>query len=268
MPDRNATAAEIAEYLDGASEETVEFIMDELRQIGGAKALSAVAKAARGSDATLKEYATQALGGWLDTSPAPVLLELARSEGNGKYGVRGIRAYIRLARQFSMPEQDRAAMCRTALETAKRDAERKLVLEVLQRYPSVAGLEIAVDAAKIPSLKNEAAETALVLAEKIGGKSADVKTLLAQIDRDPVEVEIIKAEYGAGNRLKDVTSTLRRHVHGLPLIVLPSSRYNSAFGGDPAPKTVKQLKIEYRINGKAGSVSLPENASILLPMPR
>ena len=32
------------------------------------------------------------------------------------------------------------------------------------------------------------------------------------------------------------------------------------------PGTPKQLKIRYRLNGKAGEVSFPENATILLPM--
>jgi hypothetical protein len=52
------------------------------------------------------------------------------------------------------------------------------------------------------------------------------------------------------------------------LIVLPSASYNSAFGGDPASGTVKQLKIQYRINGKPGEVSLPEDATIMLPTPK
>jgi len=268
MPQRDATAARLAMYLNGASQQTVEFLMEELRLIGGPQALATVARSAKGSQATLKEYATQALGGWLDTSAAPVLLDLARSEGTGKYGVRGMRGYIRLIRQFSMPEEDRAKMCRAALQTARRDAEKKLVLEVLQRYPGVDSLRIAVDAAKDPAVKNEAAAAAIMIAQKIGGKAGDVKTLLAQIRHDPVKIEIVKAEYGAGTKQKDVTAMLRRHVRDFPLIVLPSPKYNTAFGGDPAPGTVKQLKIEYKIDGKPGEVSLPENATVLLPTPK
>ncbi|NQU25886.1 MAG: HEAT repeat domain-containing protein [Candidatus Nealsonbacteria bacterium] len=268
MPDRDATAARLAIFLNGASEETVEFLMEELRLIGGPKALATVALAAKGRSATQKEYATQALGGWLDTSAAPVLLDLAKAEGTGKYGIRGMRGYIRLIRQFSMPERQRAEMCRTALQTARRDAEKKLVLEVLQRYPDVDSLKIAVAAAKDPALKIEAAATALIIAQQIGGKSGDVKTLLAQVGQDPVKIEIVKAEYGAGVKMKDVTATLRRHARDLPLIVLPSPKYNTAFGGDPASGSVKTLKIQYKIDGKPGEVVLPENATILLPTPK
>ena len=43
---------------------------------------------------------------------------------------------------------------------------------------------------------------------------------------------------------------------------------NSSFGGDPAPNAVKQLKIQYKINGKAGEATFAENALIVLPMPK
>ncbi|NQT35838.1 MAG: PBS lyase, partial [Planctomycetes bacterium] len=214
------------------------------------------------------EYATQALGAWLDTSAAGVLLKLAKSEGDSKYGIRGMRGYIRLARQFSKPEEQRARICRTALATAARDAEKVLVLEVLKRYPSVESLKIAVEVGKTPSLKSQAAAAAILIAEQVGGKRADVAALLAQVGQDPVEVEIIKAQYGAGEKQKDVTETLRRHVGKLPMIALPASKYNTVFGGDPAPGTPKQLKIQYRIDGKPGEATFAENATVLLPVPK
>ena len=67
---------------------------------------------------------------------------------------------------------------------------------------------------------------------------------------------------------KDVTELLRRHVRGLPLIALPSPKYNAAFGGDPAPGIVKQLKIQYRMDGKEGEATFGEDAAIMLPVPK
>ncbi len=268
MPNRDATAAKLAGYLADAPEETVAFVMDELRTLGGVKALALVAEAVESGDELSIEYATQALGAWLDTSAAGVLLKLAKSEGDSKYGIRGMRGYIRLARQFSMPEEQRARICRTALATAARDAEKVLVLEVLKRYPSVESLRIAVEAGKTPSLKSQAAAAAILIAEQVGGKRADVESLLAQVGQDPVDVEIIKAQYGAGEKQKDVTKTLRRHVRKLPMIALPTPKYNTVFGGDPARGVPKQLTIQYRINGKPGEATFAENATIVLPMPK
>ena len=65
-----------------------------------------------------------------------------------------------------------------------------------------------------------------------------------------------------------MTESVRQHVRGFPLIVLPSSKYNAAFGGDPARGVVKQLKVQYRMNGKAGEASFEENATIVLPAPK
>jgi hypothetical protein len=61
---------------------------------------------------------------------------------------------------------------------------------------------------------------------------------------------------------------IQTHASDVPLITLPSPRYNESFGGDPSPGYVKQLKIQYRINGKPGEASFAENALIFLPLPK
>ncbi|MAD80240.1 MAG: hypothetical protein CMJ50_05260, partial [Planctomycetaceae bacterium] len=265
MTDRDATASKLATYLDDASEETVDFVMDELRIVGGDQALATVSNAVGGSDATRKDYATRALGQWLDTSAAPVLLDLAKDEGGGKFGIRGMRGYIRLARQFSMPDAQRLAMCRTALAVATRTAEKKLVLAVLARYPSAEMLDLAITTSKEPSLKGDAATAALAIAEKTD--VAVDQAFMARLGLAPVKLQITKAEYGAGSRLKNVTAILRRSARGYPLIVLQSPSYSESFRGDPAPGSPKQLKIQFRIDGKPNEASFDEDAAILLPIP-
>lgn len=265
MPDRDATAKKIASYLDGASEESVKFLMNELRTVGGQEALKIVASAARGGNPMMKEYATQQLGGWLDTSAAPVLLELAKSEGEGKYGIRGLRGYIRLIRQFSMPDEQRLTMARIAMGLATHDDEKKLVLRAIERYPGVATLKIVVEASKDPALRDTAAGVAMAMAQKLRPRTPEIRALLAQAGQQPVKLEILKAEYGAGTTWKDVTAILKKRARNLPLIILPKEGYNASFGGDPVPGTPKVLKIHYRIDGKDGQVTLRENDMILLP---
>ena len=100
-----------------------------------------------------------------------------------------------------------------------------------------------------------------------GISRAELGKALAQAGHKPVEVEIVQAEYGAGDKTKDVTAMLRKYTKKYRIIFLPGANYNESFGGDPAPNIAKQLKIRYRINGKEGEVSLGENAMIVLPMP-
>ena len=83
-----------------------------------------------------------------------------------------------------------------------------------------------------------------------------------------MKLEIVKAEYGVGTTQQDVTAVLRKQAGDLPLITLASANYNASFGGDPLPGSAKQLKVQYRINGKAGEASLAEDAHIIFPMPK
>jgi len=268
MPDREACAAKLVAAMSRASVPAKCTLLEILGAMGGAKALEAMGAAAKDPSAELQDTASRLLGEWMDLDAAPVLLDLAKTAPEDKYKIRALRGYIRLVRQFTVPDPQRAEMCRAAMETAERDAEKKLVLEVMERYPSIDMLKLAVAMAKDPALKSDAAGISLVIAQKIGGGSIDVQKLLAQVGHEPVKVEIIKAEYGAGTTFRDVTEILRRSVRDLPLIVLPSPSYNTSFGGDPVPGTVKQLKVQYRLNGKPGEATFPENATIMLPVPK
>jgi hypothetical protein len=108
----------------------------------------------------------------------------------------------------------------------------------------------------------------LAIAQKLGGKAAEVPELLAKFGLEKVKLEIVKAEYGAGATQKDVTELLQKQASDSPLISLPQPGYNASFGGDPAPGTAKQLKVQYKMNGKAGEASFAEDALILLPVPK
>ena len=267
MPNGEACAAKLVAAISEASVSAKCTVLEILGAMGNKTALEALGTAAKDDSPQLQDTASRLLGEWMTVDAAPVLLDLAKTGPSDKYKIRAMRGYIRLVRQFVIPNPQRVKMCRAALETAQRDAEKKLALEVMARYPSLDMLKLALDATKVPSLKKDATGVSLAIAQKIRGKPGDINKLLAQIGQAPVKVQILKAEYGAGAKFKDVTGLLKRHVRDFPLIVLPKSSYNASFGGDPVPGTTKQLKIQYRINGKDGAASFPENATIMLPIP-
>jgi hypothetical protein len=268
MPEREECAAILAGALDQASTSAKEAILDTLKEMGGKTALETVARMAKSQDSQMQDTASRILGEWMSADAGPVLLDLAK-DPQSQHRVRALRGYIRLPRQFGlqMSDQQRVEMCGKAWEAAERDAERELVLQVVERYPSIGMLRLAVEATKNEALKEYAAAVAMSVAQKIrGGPKA--KELLQQMRRKPVKIEIIKATYGAGDRRKDVTAILKKHVSDFPLIALPSSRYNAAFGGDPAPNVPKTLKVQYQIDGEKGDAEFKENESILLPTPK
>ncbi len=267
MPDREGCADELALQLGKAPQGARPALLDTLAAVGGTRALKAMADSAKGKDPQLQDLSTKHLGTWMTADAAPVLLDLATA-GPDAYKLRSLRGYIRIARQFVLPEDERLEMCKQALATARQPAEQKMVLGILARYPSVAGLKMAIDAEKTPALKEEARNTALAITAKLGAKAPEAKALLEKLDLGSAKVEIVKATYGAGTNQKDVTEVVKKHAAGLPLITLPGDTYNGAFGGDPAPGVAKQLKVQYKLNDKAGEATFAENALIVLPLPK
>lgn len=267
MPDRDACAEVLATALDRSPAATKSILLEILGEVGGTKALKTVGAAAKSADATLQDVGSRLLGKWNSVEAAPVLFDLAKTAPREQYQVRALRGYIGLARKFAMPEEQRVEMCQKAFDAARQPAEQKLVLDVLKLHPSVEGLKLAIKALQVPELKTDANQVTLTIAQKLG-KSPEVGDLISKIGLDKVKVEIVKAEFGAGANQKDVTALLKKHAGDLPIITLPSESYNAAFGGDPAPNAKKQLKVQYKINGKAGEASFAEDALIILPMPK
>jgi HEAT repeat protein len=268
MPQREECAAQLVAAMAKSPMETRSSLLEILGAMGGTKALETMVAAVKGNDAELQETASKLLGEWMTIDAAPALLDLTKTAPGDKYRGRALRGYIRIARQFIMPDAPRAEMCQQALDAATRGEDQKSVLVVLERYPSVDTLKVVAKAIQIPALKDDATRVALAIAQKLGAASGDLPALLATIGLGPMKVEIVKAEYGAGTLQKDVTALIQQQVRDLPLITLPSTNYNASFGGDPAPGTVKQLKVQYRIDGKAGEALFAENAVIMLPVPK
>jgi hypothetical protein len=181
MPEREACAEKLAMALAEAPAGAKEAILKTLASMGGPKALQTVGAAANSADAQMQDAATRLLGSWMTVDAGPVLLELATAP-DSPYKIRALRGYIRLVRQFLMPDAQRVAMSRQAWKAAQRDAERKLVLQVIKRYPSAPMLQLAIEATNNPTLKEEATAVALAVAQKVGGQ-VDTKELLKQLEQ-------------------------------------------------------------------------------------
>ena len=150
MPDREVCASQLSAALAKAPQSAKGELLEILGEVGGANALATIGAAVKGSDPELQDTGSRLLGEWMTIDAAPVLLDLAKTAPSDKYQVRALRGYIRLARQFVMPDAERAEMCQKALGASERAAEQQLVLPVLQRYPSPEALDVAMQARKCP----------------------------------------------------------------------------------------------------------------------
>ncbi len=73
------------------------------------------------------------------------------------------------------------------------------------------------------------------------------------------ELKIVKAAYGNGNQVNDVTAAFLKHAGGVPgtfLMIRPS---NKEFGPDPAPGKKKMLTVVFTDGGAEKTVAIPEH---------
>jgi hypothetical protein len=90
---------------------------------------------------------------------------------------------------------------------------------------------------------------------------AKSKKLATSPARKSAKLEIIKASYGKGEVWMDVTDQLRAVAQ--PGFVQAKLGISLA-GTDPVPNVVKETKVEYRLNGKPGSITLAEDSTLSL----
>lgn len=142
-----------------------DYLFEQIRTAGGAKAVALMRQYAMGRDESLQDAATKTLGEWLSADAGPVLLEVAK--GNGKFANRALGGYIRLFRQFELPEPERVAMAAEALKVAGRANERNAALEAITRFPCVGTYDLALEQLAAPGSETAAAEAALTIARTV-----------------------------------------------------------------------------------------------------
>ncbi len=178
MPDREATALQLSGAMSGASTATQASLLRILGAMGGPTALETIAGAVKGGDDELQDVGTRVLGEWITPDAAPELLTIAASES--KYKVRALRGYLRIARQLNLEPQERLKMGAEALKIAERAEERRLVLGVLARCPSPAAIDMARTLLDDAAVRPQAAETIVVIAERIKDQDPAAASAAAQ----------------------------------------------------------------------------------------
>ncbi len=191
MPDREAAASELAAVMSRTSSAGKARLLRILGAMGGKKALASVAAASKSEDAELQDAGTRVLGEWMTADAAGPLYEIASSDY--EYKTRALRGYLRIARQLNLPDSERLAMCRKALEIAERPQERELALDAMKRSPSAEAIELASSLMDDRQVRDRAVETAIFIGEAIkatdpaAAKTAGEKALEAKPPRELAE---------------------------------------------------------------------------------
>ena len=166
MSDRDASTAQVVAALATAQVPAKCKLIEILVAIGGDKPLKVVADAAKDSNGEVRRAAYKALGEWTSADAGPVLLALVKG-GDPELKIGATRAYIRVARQFSIPNDERMAMFREIMTLAQRDDERRLALDILKQIRTAESLSLAIEYLDQPALSEAAARVAVTMSDKM-----------------------------------------------------------------------------------------------------
>jgi hypothetical protein len=166
-------AEKLAAAMPGASLPTKVFLLEQLASVGGTTALKRVVAAAKSSDDTMQDTATRLLGKWLSADAAPAMFDLATTLPEGKYKIRALRGYVRIAGQLNMTPDDRMTVCRNVLAIAERSDDKVPVFEVVRRYPTHEGLSLAASLLGDKDLQQQACSTIVAIADRVAMKAPE-----------------------------------------------------------------------------------------------
>jgi HEAT repeat protein len=180
---QDAAAAEVAKALEGSSTSLKTQLLDLLKEIAGNKSLEIVSGFAWGDDADMRNVATRILGEWRSPPDLDRLAEacLKLAKESEEYKVRGLRSYIRLARQFDMPEERKLSMCQEVFDLADKDAEKALIFDVYARIVTLNSLEKASSYLDHATLRERAADATVTIGEKLQVKDAKIAAAMKKV---------------------------------------------------------------------------------------
>ncbi|MHC4694043.1 MAG: HEAT repeat domain-containing protein [Planctomycetota bacterium] len=135
--------------------------------LGNDLALPVLRRGLEDKNSDIRYVAIKALSAWPNMAVAEDLLKVVRSTSNRTHRVLALRGYIDLVDAASLSAAGKLERYRQAMELADRDSEKKKVLSVLAKLNNLEAFQMAMSKLDEPSLKNEAAQAACVIAEKI-----------------------------------------------------------------------------------------------------
>jgi HEAT repeat protein len=181
---QNAASAEVFKAFEKAQVPAKVKLLEVFNVIGGAKAVEIVERSAWEDVADVQNKATEILGKWVSQKDvdlvAAACLKLAKES---KYKGRGLRGYIRLARQFNMSEDRKLQICQETYNLATRDEDRILIFDVYTRNPSPKVFEVAAKYLESESemLRDKAEETVVAIGEKLQVKSQKTADVMKKV---------------------------------------------------------------------------------------
>jgi len=184
----------ILSKLDRArNNEQIVALLMTLGGLGNDLALPVLRRSLNDKSSDIQYAAIKALSAWPNSAAAEDLIKVARSSSNQTHRVLALRGYIDLVDASELSSRQKLEHYQIAMELADGNSEQKKVLSVLAKLSTLEAFRMAMSKLDEPSLKNEAAQAACVIAEKIyTTKSRQIKVDLEKIAEANVGESITK----------------------------------------------------------------------------
>jgi len=193
MP-QDAAATEVAKVIPTSSRPIQLFLLELLMEIAGPKSVAVVESYVWANDDALKNTASRLLGEWRSPPDVDLIaaacLNLATVATDDGYKSRGLRAYIRLARQFNMPEAKRLEMAKTMFDLATRNTDKILVFGVYSRYPTPNMLAAAMSHIDEPAFREEACKAAVTIGERAADRFASIPAAMRAVIEKTTDADV------------------------------------------------------------------------------
>jgi HEAT repeat protein len=178
--DPDAVATKLAAVYGDASLQAQCALLELFGALGGKVAIDAVQTAVANPAEQIQDTATRVLGEWPDPDAAPVLLSVMRSDANDRFKTRALRGYIRIVRQMDTSNEHRFNMCMQALELAKRDEEKSLLVDALGRITTPASLAKLSEFIDQPTFMEQASLMAINVGKALKTQQPDAVTAVME----------------------------------------------------------------------------------------
>ena len=140
------------------------YLYDVLASTGGTKALNSLNEIYQNGDTNQKKAALTAIARWADAGAMDVLFTIAESESNPESADKALEGYINLIRTTSAQNEGKVLMLRKALEVAKSNTNKQLVLRQLAQYPTFQALLVAGSYLDDAAVQQQAARAVMSIA--------------------------------------------------------------------------------------------------------
>ena len=195
-----AATVKVLEAIASAKSPAKSVLLGVLVTLGSEQGLKAVADAAKDAQPEIRRAGYRALGEWPTADAGPVLLDLVKT-GDPSLKIGALRGYIRIARQFNIPDGPRMAMFREIMTLAERDDERRLALDILKQVRTAESLSTAAKYLDQPPLCDAAATVAITISEKLlASNPNEVAAAMKQVVQSAANKDLVEKARGLLSR--------------------------------------------------------------------